>query len=34
MIIEVSSTDFIDWKAKGAMRIAQNVQNLLNTVKF
>lgn len=34
MIIEVSSTDFIDWKAKGAQRIAQNVQNLLNTVKF
>lgn len=34
MIIEVSSTDVINWRAKGAQRIAQNVQNLLNTVKF
>ena len=34
MIVEVSSTDVIDWRAKGAQRIAQNVQNLLNTVKI
>ena len=34
MVIEVSSEDVIDWRAKGAQRIAQNVQNLLNTVKF
>lgn len=34
MIIEVSSTDVINWRAKGSQRIAQNVQNLLNTVKF
>ena len=34
MIVEVSSTDVIDWRAKRGAKNTQNVQNLLNTVKI